>query len=358
MASRKVSNLGIIGIGRWGPNLLKNFNDLPNCNIRGVADLNKARLEGIKAKFPSVDVYSNPESIFLDKSIDSVIICTPTESHFDLCKAALEKGKNVFIEKPLAKTSAQGQILVDLAKRKNLVLFVGHVFVYNAGIQEVKKYLEREELGEIYYLHIARTNLGPVRTDVGAHWDLASHDISILNYWFPKGPLSVSATGANFLNPQILDCVFLNFVYPENIHVNIHASWLNPNKVREITIIGSKKMLVWDDMNLTNPIKIYDKSIEASTPYRESTHDSIVDSFLSFRSNIYVGDTFLPKISVNEPLLHECKTFLDIVQDVPGVNSLSSGEEGLKVLYALERSDDSIEQDGKRLDIIPTGELL
>ncbi|MBK9292947.1 MAG: Gfo/Idh/MocA family oxidoreductase [Oligoflexia bacterium] len=336
--------VGIIGAGRWGPNLIRNFNTDAGSVVMAVADTSIARLNIIKDKYPDVKVTESAHEVLTSPQIDAIVISTPTATHYDLTKEALKNNKHVFVEKPLATKVEECEELVELAKNTNKVLFVGHIFVYNAGIQTVKKYIQSGELGNIHYIHATRTNLGPIRTDVNSLWDLATHDVSIFNFWFDSEPTKVSALGGGFLNSQIEDVVFATYTYPKNILANIHVSWLNPKKVREIVVVGEKKMLVWDDMDIQNPIRLYDKKVVVDKP-----DDAVADTFVAFRSSIYEGDTTIPKIQLNEPLSAECSSFLKAIKNPS--TSLSTGKEGTQVVKAILAANASLKERGKEIHL-------
>ena len=342
-------NIGVIGAGRWGPNLIRNFQSDAGSRVLAVADQSEVRLNVIRERYPDVAVSNSADDLFKNKDIDAVVICTPTATHYELAKRALESGKHVFVEKPLAKSSVECESLIALSKKAGKVLFVGHVFVYNASIQVVREHIRNGALGKIYHVQITRTNLGPVRSDVNALWDLASHDLSILHYWLGELPSRVSAVGGRFLNANIEDTVFATYTFPNNLLANIHVSWLNPKKVREITVVGEKKMLVWDDMNLDKPVQIYDKKITIDKLVADRPDNSIVDTFVGFRASIHEGETFVPKVGVNEPLTAECHAFLKAIKDP--ATSLSTGEHGRVVVQALEATDISMRENGAEVRI-------
>lgn len=255
--------IGVIGFGQWGPNHVRSFRSIDDCEVRRVCDTVPARLTLARKQFRDVELTSDPAAITLATDIDAVVIATPVHTHFALVKQALEAGKDVLCEKPLAATAAECRTLCDLAIAHRRVLMVGHVFLYNPSVQHLKVDLDRGELGRIYYMDAVRTNLGPVRRDVGAIHDLASHDISIFSYLLGAAPSSVSATGGFFLQEKVEDIGFLTLTYPKGVVCHIHTSWLNPRKVRQLTIVGDHKMAVWDDMNNLEPIRYYDKGVTA-----------------------------------------------------------------------------------------------
>jgi len=299
-------SLGVIGVGRWGPNILRNFVSMEGVDVHMVCDTDSSRLLQIKKRFPQIKTATESSDILENNKLDCIVISTPTSTHFTLAQKSLESGHHVFVEKPLASSTPECQQLIETAEKKNRILFVGHTFKYNAGIRAAKEYIDRGELGKIYLIDANRTNMGPIRYDVNALWDLASHDISIFSYWLNENPQSVTARGGCYLNKDIEDVVYATFEYKNGIVAHVHASWLNPRKVRQITVVGEKKMLVWDDMNLSEPIRIYNKGFDKDEGYQ--------DSFTDFRLSIREGEVVIPSIKLNEPLLAECEHFIASVK--------------------------------------------
>ena len=337
-------HIAVAGVGHWGPNLIRNFYTSNRSNIIAVCDHDLKRLDLIKSAYPDIEVTTSFDDLLKNDRLEAIVIATPTETHFQLARQSLSAGKHVFVEKPIATTKRDCDELLDLAKTNKRHLFVGHVFVYNAGIRAVKKYIESQELGTIYYVNLTRTNLGPIRTDVNAFWDLAPHDISILNYWFPDKPRTVNAVGAVYLNQGVEDTVYATYRYADGMIANIHTSWLHPKKVREITVIGEKKMIVWNDLDLNHPIKVYDKNVTFI-----KDEEQLIDTFSSFHANIHEGDTLLPKIRLNEPLKAECEAFLDVILNDD--NSYSSGLHGAHVVNAMLAAENSISAAGREVEI-------
>jgi predicted dehydrogenase len=246
----------------------------------------------------------------------------------------------VLVEKPITHTTESAHDLCELAESKGVVLMVGHVFVYNGAVQKVKEYLDAGDLGRAFYISMVRTNLGPIRMDVNAAWDLASHDVSIANYWLGAEPTSVSAVGHDWINPGIQDAVFATLRYPGDVLVNLHASWLNPRKARDITVVGDKRMLTFDDMNGLEPIRIYDKQV-----LDDKIRPSFIDSIGSFRASVRNGDITIPQVSLGEPLKAECTEFLRCVSEK--ARPVSDGRFGLGVVRALEAIGRSIGDAGR-----------
>jgi len=332
--------VAVLGAGEWGPNLVRNFHNKQTSEVVWIIDRDAARLAEVQARFPDVQVSEEPARAFSDPAVDAVVVATPTSTHFTLAQQALQHSKHVLVEKPLTTKVKQGLGLLELATSQQLVLMVGHVFVYNPGIRKVKEYLDAGHLGKMYYVSMVRTNLGPIRLDVNAAWDLAAHDLSIVNYWLEAEPLSVSAIGGTWINQGIEDAVFATLTYPQGVLVNLHASWLNARKARDITVVGERRMLTFDDMDLNEPLRIYDKQV---TDVR--TRPTYVDSFASFRASVRKGDITVPKVPLGEPLAAQCAHFLECI--VSGKQPFSGGREGIAVVRALEAMQRSIRARGR-----------
>jgi len=342
-----IIRVAVLGAGEWGPNLIRNFHNKQTSEVVWVIDRDAARLDEVHARFPDVQVGEDPERALRDPSVHAVVVATPTSTHYALAKKALERRKHVLVEKPLTTEVKQGLELLELARSQRLALMVGHVFVYNPAIRKVKEYLDAGYLGKAYYVSMVRTNLGPVRLDVNAAWDLAAHDLSITNYWLNAEPLSVSAIGGNWINQGIADAVFATLTYPQGVLVNLHASWLNPRKGRDITVVGERRMLTFDDMNINEPLHIYDKQV---TDLR--TRPIYVDSFASFRASVRTGEITVPKVSLGEPLATQCAHFLECI--VTGKQPLTGGREGVAVVRALEAMQRSIRARGREEQVEPS----
>lgn len=332
-------NVALIGTGRWGPNIAASM-ELTECaSITALCDLNQERLQVLGAKYPRAYLTSNVQDVLNDSSVTAVAISTPACTHFEFAKAALKAGKHVLVEKPLAVSSAEAIELVHLAEDVKRVLLVGHVFRYNASIQALKNLVRSEAFGQILYIHSERTNLGPVRTDVNVLWDLAIHDVSILMDLVGSDPKEVNASGDNFLNKGLCDVVFLTYRFPNNVCGHVHASWLNPRKVRQITVVGTKQMAVWDDLNLRFPIVIYDKGVRETPNVKESP-----DTFIAYKTAIVDSGHYAPAVEVNEPLKEECRDFINCIQT--GARPLSDGYFGLRAIQAIEAAEKSISNSG------------
>ena len=332
--------VAVIGAGQWGPNLIRNFHNKETSEVACIIDRDAGRLEEVHAHFPDVQVAKDPEQALRDSSVHAVVVATPTGTHYEFAKGALERRKHVLVEKPLTTDVKQGLELLELATKYRLTLMVGHVFLYNTAVRKVKEYLDTGHLGKLYYVSMVRTNLGPIRLDVNAAWDLTAHDLSIVNYWLDAEPLSVSAIGGTWINQGIEDAVFATLRYPQGVLVNLHASWLNARKARDITIVGERRMLTFDDMNLNEPLRIYDKQ---ATDQR--TRRTCVDSFASFRGSVPKEEISVPKVPLGEPLATQCAHFLECI--VTGKQPFTGAPEGIAVARAVEAMQRSIRARGR-----------
>jgi predicted dehydrogenase len=335
--------VAVIGAGHWGPNLIRNFDHGRRSEVLWVVEQDPARQEQVADRFPDLKLASAASDALKDPRVDAVVVATPTITHYALAKDALQSGKHVFVEKPITADGGQADELCSLARRHNLVLMVGHVFIYNAGVRHVKEVIDEGGVGRVYYVSMARTNLGPIRVDVNAAWDLAAHDISIANYWLEAEPLTASALGGSWINNGIEDAIFATLRYPNDVLVNLHASWLNPCKTREIAVVGDRQMLTFDDGNLKEPVRIYDKWVtgERTVPF--------VDSFASFRASIREGDVRIPRVPHCEPLDAECQHFLDCI--VESKTPITDGTFGASVVRAVEAIECSIANRGCEEDV-------
>lgn len=332
--------VAVIGAGHWGPNLIRSLENPPASIVKAVVDRDRGRLDQVSKRFPNTVVTDQADAVLADSNIDAVVVATPTTTHYALVKAALEANKDVLVEKPITTRADQAEELTALAERTGRVLMVGHIFLFNQAVQRIRGYIEARDLGRVYYVSMVRTNLGPIRMDVSASWDLVSHDISIVNYWLDSQPETASAVGGTWINPGIEDAVFATLRYPSGTLVNVHASWLNPRKARDITVAGDKRMLTFNDMDLLEPVRIYDKQVTDKT-----TTPGFIDSYASFRASIRDGDIMIPKITGGEPLKAECDHFIDCVRSRK--KPLVGGREATAVVRVLEAIDRSIRVGGQ-----------
>ena len=337
----KEVNLGIVGLGYWGPNLLRNFSQLDGCKVKICCDLNKDSLGRVRSQYPGVEITDDYTSLLQDPEVHAIVMATSAATHYNLAKPAILQGKHVFVEKPLTLDVAQAEELVQLAQQNGCKLMVGHLMEYHPAIDMLKNIIQNGELGEIYYLYSQRVNLGKIRKDENALWSFAPHDISIIMYLLEAEPENVSARGQAYLQDSVEDVVFLNLLFPDKVMAQIQLSWLDPHKIRRTTIVGSEKMAVFDDMEPTEMIRIYDKGVANGSNY-----GSFGES-LSLR----FGDVRIPFIKMMEPLRLECQHFIDCL--VNDQQPRSNGLDGLRVVKVLQAAQESLDKGGVpvRLDV-------
>ena len=329
---KPVISIGVLDCDHWGPNHIRIFTQLADSEVLAAADLDDKRLAAIRRLYPAIQTTQNYREILNNPQINAVCVAVPTNHHFQITQEALEHGKHVLCEKPLALLPEECTTLKALAEAKQKVLMVGHVFVFNPGIAKLKEYIQTGEIGKIFYAHSERTNLGPFRYDVNALWDLAPHDISIFNFLFESAPVSVSARGQKFLGSTLEDLAFATLEYPRDILVNVHVSWLDPKKVRQITIIGDKKMAAWDDLDSEGPVKLYDKHVEKTAHYYET--------YGEFQLLSKEGNITIPNINLTEPLKMQAQYFIDCIvhHKEPSLADAQKGLDVVKTLCALQES--------------------
>jgi predicted dehydrogenase len=328
-------NIGVIGSGYWGINHVRTFNALNTCVLKGVADLSSANLERVKGISASINTTDDYKQILGDESVDAVVIATDAESHFRLASEAMSAGKHVLVEKPLALTAADGESLVRQAESSKRILMVGHILLYHPAVTRMKEYISSGELGDVYYMSTQRVNLGKVRATENALWSLAPHDISIMLYLAGDEPQEVSASGRSYVQDGIEDVVFFWLRFPGTVMGHGQVSWLDPHKIRKITVVGSKKMAVFDDVDSTEKVRLYDKGIESSPATYGSYGESI---------SVRHGDVQIPYIKMVEPLRAECQHFIECVEK--GTTPLTDGRDGLRVLKVLEAAQRSLKGGG------------
>lgn len=335
----------LVGTGYWGPNIASSIERTGKAVLRRLCDANSKNLSSLARRFPDAKATTDFEETIRDAEIDAVFIATPTSTHYELGKRALSAGKHVLIEKPLTTNSREAAVLVQLAEERGCVLMVGHVFEYNAAIRATDDLIKSGELGEIYYMNFERTNLGPVRTDVSALWDLATHDAAIMCDFMGTSPLSVTAKGQCYLNPGIDDVVFATFVFDRDVAAHVHASWLNPSKLRQITVVGSKKMVICDDLDMRQPVRLYDKRV-GLPPVSD-----ITGSFLQHKTLIVDSGAIIPVVQTTEPLLTEIDHFFDCITS--GRKPRSDGRSGWRVVRLMEAAAESITRDSVVVPVMP-----
>lgn len=331
--------VGIVGFGYWGPNIVRCFSDLPGAKLTAVCDKSLDRLKQIKERYPAVQAFDDFDQLLAADLVDALVIATPTASHFVLAQKALNRGLHVMVEKPLAETTEQCRDLIMLAEAKNRTLFVGHVFLHSSPVIKLREMVAEGELGRINYISSRRLNLGPVRKDVNALFDLATHDISMMLYLLGDRPIRVSCSGIDLLQPGNHDVCNLTMHFPENRMGMIHVSWIDPRKERVLTVVGDRKMAVYDDLE-QEKIKIYDKGIVAPP----ATGD-----FADFQISYRYGGSYSPFINEREPLKAECADFIHCIAEKK--TPLTDGENGLAVVEVLEAANQSLREHGTPIAI-------
>ena len=335
------AGIGIIGCGYWGINYIRVFSELPNAQMMAVCDLNEERLARVRERYPQLQTTSGLQWLLDNPGIDAVVVATPSSTHGWVVRDCLAAGKHVLVEKPFVMDVQEGTELVDLAEAKERILMVGHTFMYNAGIQKMKECLKDPSCGEVYYLHATRTNLGPIRKDANALWDLASHDVSIFGYLLDSRPVWVSAVATKSLRNSREDVGFIALAYPKGILGHIHVSWLDPDKVREVVVVAGRKRIVFNDLNNLERIRIFEKGV--------SPVQSDVGGFGEFQLQIRDGDIISPKVEASEPLKNQCVHFLDCIAD--GARPLSDGHNGLEVVKVLVAINESMGRNGAPIEV-------
>jgi predicted dehydrogenase len=331
--------LGVIGYGYWGPNLVRNFSEVPDARVIAVSDLRSNRLALAKQRYPHLETTAEYRDLLSNPRIDAIVIATPVSTHYEFAQAALRAGKHVLVEKPLAGTSEEVVRLIDEAARRNLVLMVDHTFVYTGAVRKTQELVASNSLGHIYYYDSVRINLGLFQHDVNVIWDLAVHDLSIMDYILPWRPCAVSATGMSHVAGQPENVAYLTMFFEGNLIAHIHANWLSPVKIRRSLLGGSRRMLVYDDLELEK-IKVYDKGITLA-----SNGESVYDLLINYRS----GDMWAPQLDVTEALRTEAIHFVHCIED--RVPVITDGEAGLRVVRILEAASRSIAEKGRLIEL-------
>jgi predicted dehydrogenase len=330
-------NIGIIGLGYWGPNLLRNFAQSEGCHVAACCDLDAKRRAKFSSQYPRTKFVENVQAIFDDPEIQAVAIATPIRTHYDLAKRALQAGKHVFVEKPLTTHVGEAQELCELAQKKGLILQVDHVFVYSPAVTKTKELIDSRTLGEIYFIDCIRINLGLFQRDVNVLWDLAPHDLSIIDYIIGKKPVSLVANGSSHTPSGIEDIAYLNINYGDGLIANVHVNWMSPVKIRSMIVGGSKKSLVYNDLDPSEKIRIYDRGFDSVMG------DQLAKVLIKYRS----GDMWSPNLSHDEPLQIAVRDFIDSIRH--GRNPLVDAGAGLRLVRILEAAQQSLHQQGKRV---------
>ncbi len=333
--------IGVIGCGYWGPNLVRNFNALDGVEIAAVSDMRQERLDFIGRQFPAVKALTtNAEDILKSPEIDAVVLATPVSTHFPLGMEALANGKHLFVEKPFTATIEQAEKLIETAEKNNLRIMVDHTFIYTGAVRKIKEYIETGQLGEIYYFDSVRVNLGLFQHDVNVIWDLAPHDVSIMDYLIDRKPKAISATGVAHFESDIENIAYISTYYENNLLGHIHVNWLAPVKVRRTLISGTKKMIIYDDTEPSEKVKIYDRGVDVV-----HDRDQIYDLLIQYRT----GDMLAPQIDLTEALKRASREFVDAINENRA--PLTDGLAGLNVVRILEAANKSIRANGQVIEL-------
>ncbi len=333
--NKKILTVGVVGCGYWGPNLVRNFRQSPDCQLKVLCDASEPRLSHMRRLYPELSTTEKFEDLLNDSQLDAVVIATPVRFHYSMAKAALSVGKHVFIEKPMARTEAEAAELVSLAEQQGLVLMVGHTFLFSPAVRRMKEIISAGDIGEVQYIGARRLNLGLFQKDINVAWDLAPHDISILLHLLDELPLSVSCQGSSHVTRGIEDVTMMHLNFRKNRCAFIHNSWLDPKKVRQMTVVGSQRMIVYDDTEPLEKLKIYDARVEVPPHY---------DTFAEFTYSYHYGDSYVPYVKQDEPLKLECQHFLECIAE--GRTPITNGRLGLEVVKILEAASESLRQQG------------
>jgi predicted dehydrogenase len=328
-------HIGIIGYGYWGNHILRNFTAHQCVSVAALCDTNVRTLERVQQQYPDIALFTDAQEMIASPALDAIAIITPTSTHYELARQCLLNGKHIFIEKPFVTTSAQADTLINLAVQKNLMIMVDHTFLFSSSVQKIKELIDDEILGNLYYFDSIRVNMGPFRQDTNVIWDLAPHDFSIIDYLIEDKPVAISTNGTSLFNNGLEDIGYITLYFPNNLIAHLNLNWLSPVKVRTTFIGGDRKMLVWDDMNADEKIKIYDKSVVLGN------RDGLYNLLLSARS----GDTWSPKIDPHEALRVEVDHFVECI--LHDKTPVSDAYTGLRIVKLLEASSDSLKNGGK-----------
>jgi predicted dehydrogenase len=337
-----MTGIGVIGYGYWGPNLVRNFNQTEGATVVAVCDQSRDRLATVNKLYPAIRTYEDVEEMLLDADVEAVAIATPVSTHFPLARLALDAGRHVFVEKPFTATSAQGEELIALADERGLTLMVDHTFIYTSAVRKMRDLIDDGQLGNLYYYDSVRVNLGLFQSDVSVLWDLAVHDLSIMDFLLNKDPLSVSATGVSHVADQPVNMAYLTCMFPDNLIAHFHVNWLAPVKIRQTLLCGSEKMVVFDDLDASEKVKVYDKGV--------TFHDEPGETY-ERRVGYRAGDMWAPRLDIVEALAVEAQHFVDCI--ATGETPLSDGRAGLRIVKILEAAHDSMASNGTPVAIAP-----
>lgn len=333
--------VGVIGYGYWGPNLVRNFMEAPGSTVVAVCDLRGERLVQLKTRYPTIQISSDCQSLFQNQDLDAIVIATPVSSHFELAMGALKAGKHVLVEKPLAANSDQASRLIDEAARRKKVLMVDHTFVYTSAVRKIRELITANALGDIYYYDAVRVNLGLFQHDVNVIWDLAIHDLSVMDYVLPTKATAVSATGISHIPGQPENVAYITLFFDEPQIAHVHVNWLTPVKVRHTLIGGSEKMILYDDLEPSEKVKVYDKGITVS-----QSPEAVYEMLVSYRS----GDMWAPRLDSTEALQIEAQHFVDCIENNKKPDT--DGTDGLRLVRIVEAAEKSLRARGQLVEIL------
>jgi predicted dehydrogenase len=332
-SGEKLMNFGVIGYGYWGPNVVRNLVSLEDSQVLTIADMSSAARKRAQKTYPGIDVTSDPSEVFLSAEIDAIAVVTPVWTHYELAKAALENGKHVFVEKPFTSNTAQAEALINLAQKKNLKIMVDHTFLFTGAVKKIRQLIDEGTLGKLYYYDSTRVNLGLFQHDINVLWDLAPHDLSIMDYLIKASPEAIVATGQKHLN-GCEDVAYMTLYFPEKVIAHINVNWLSPVKVRTTLIGGEKRMLVWNDLEADEKVKVYDKGVDVTN------REGVYELLMNYRS----GDMWAPQLEQVEALRQELSYFVDCISS--GQEPSNDGCAGLRVVKMLEAASESLSKRG------------
>src|SRR2546427_5137393 len=332
---KKQIAVGVIGCGYWGPLLVRNFRGLPDCRLKAVCDVNAGSLKHLSTLYPDLEGVTDPQQFVNGCELDAVVIAPPVKDHYSSAKASLLAGKHTFIEKPMASSSAECEELIDIAQRNGPVLMLDHTFLYSAPVQKIAEIVHAGDLGDIRYINSRRLNLGLFQKDINVAWDLAPHDISIILHILGEFPTAINCQGNAHVTPQMEDVTNMSLSFPHKRFATIQSSWLEPRKIREMTIVGTRRMIVYDDLRTREKIRIYDARVERPPHY---------DTFAEFQYSYHYGDSYIPHLQQEEPLKLACQHFIDCIGTLS--QPLTGGREGLEMVRILEAATASLKMKG------------
>jgi predicted dehydrogenase len=339
-SSKRTIKVGVVGCGYWGPNLIRNLRQASDCHLKVICDTSEQRLKHMRKLHQDVATTNAYADLLQDAELDAIVVATPVRFHYEMAKAALVAGKHVFVEKPLARTVAEAEELVALAESKGLVIMVGHTFLFSPAVRRMKEIIDAGDIGEVQYISARRLNLGLFQKDINVAWDLAPHDISIILHLLDEQPVSVSCQGSSHVNRHIEDVTMMYLTFKKNRCAFVQNSWLDPKKIRQMTVVGSRRMIVYDDTEPLEKLKIYDARVEVPAHY---------DTFAEFTYSYHYGDSYVPYIKQDEPLKLECQHFLDCIRGE--ATPITGGRAGLDVVRILEASSESLKLQGQAVPL-------